>query len=343
MIGRPNLENVSSEIIAYIEHLESELEQAQAGKPTRPTAQFDVSEAPTNQTVITLTSKGIAKRTYRHLYQRQRRGGMGVFDIDTPESDPPKLMVQAEENQHLIVLTTLARAFRLPVSSIPLSTDLHEKGHDIFSEPPFEAGEQWSTVIVEGASLYMTVVSEKGWVRSFPRHIFGENAKPGTVLYHVREHGKPTGACYHSSDDHLLIATQNGLGIRFSARHIPNFGCQGIRLASTDATVSICPANLKESVFLLADDGKGTIREMAGFAENKAAGAGGKQLLKAEKLVSALRVTEKDDLFVLSKLSKIVRFSADEVPPKEGVVQGVNCMALRADTCVAVLACTVKE
>jgi len=79
-----------------------------------------------------------------------------------------------------------------------------------------------------------------------------------------------------------------------------------------------------------------------GFAENKAAGAGGKQLLKAEKLVSALRVTEKDDLFVLSKLSKMVRFSADEVP-KEGVVQGVNCMALRADTCVAVLACTVKE
>ncbi len=41
------------------------------------------------------------------------------------------------------------------------------------------------------------------------------------------------------------------------------------------------------------------------------------------------------DIFVISELGKLIRFSASEVPPKEGVVQGVNCMNLRNDTCVA--------
>jgi DNA gyrase subunit A len=47
------------------------------------------------------------------------------------------------------------------------------------------------------------------------------------------------------------------------------------------------------------------------------------------------------DLFAISRLGKIIRFQAAEVPPKEGVVQGVNCMNLRADECVALAAAAV--
>ena len=42
------------------------------------------------------------------------------------------------------------------------------------------------------------------------------------------------------------------------------------------------------------------------------------------------------DLFIISRLGKIIRFQVDEVPAKEGVVQGVNCMELRSDETVAV-------
>jgi len=45
-----------------------------------------------------------------------------------------------------------------------------------------------------------------------------------------------------------------------------------------------------------------------------------------------------DDVFIISNLSKIIRFQAAEIPAKEGVVQGVNCMTLRADEPVAIVA-----
>jgi DNA gyrase subunit A len=97
------------------------------------------------------------------------------------------------------------------------------------------------------------------------------------------------------------------------------------------------------SVFLLSADGKGAIRLMSGFAANKAPGAGGKVALKAEQLVGAVTCTDRDDLFVISRLGKIIRFQAVEVPPKEGVVQGVNCMALRADETTALTAGRLSE
>jgi len=80
----------------------------------------------------------------------------------------------------------------------------------------------------------------------------------------------------------------------------------------------------------------GTIRLMSCFGANKAPGAGGKIAMKAEDVVGAVVVEENDDLFVISRLSKMIRFQAAEVPAKEGVVQGVRCMALRADEAVAV-------
>jgi DNA gyrase/topoisomerase IV subunit A len=57
--------------------------------------------------------------------------------------------------------------------------------------------------------------------------------------------------------------------------------------------------------------------------------------MKTEALVMASKVYPDDEIFLISRLSKIIRFAAHEVPVKEGVVQGVRCMALRADQVVA--------
>jgi DNA gyrase/topoisomerase IV subunit A len=74
---------------------------------------------------------------------------------------------------------------------------------------------------------------------------------------------------------------------------------------------------------------------MAGFAPNKSLGGSGKIAIKNDQVVSAFSIEPNDDIFIISRLCKIIRFPADEVPPTEGVVQGVNCISLRADEVVA--------
>ena len=57
--------------------------------------------------------------------------------------------------------------------------------------------------------------------------------------------------------------------------------------------------------------------------------------MKADRLVGISAVDPGDDILVISRLGKIIRFRADEIPAKEGVVQGVACMTLRGDQTTA--------
>jgi len=99
--------------------------------------------------------------------------------------------------------------------------------------------------------------------------------------------------------------------------------------------VAITPVRQESGVFLVSSDGKGTVRAMEGFAPNKSCGGSGKLAIKSNHVVAALAIDQAQDIFIISQLGKIIRFRADEVPPSEGVVQGVVCMSLRGDEVAA--------
>jgi DNA gyrase subunit A len=350
---RPDLTGVSIEVLAYIQALEAQLETLRGRQRPREVAngngaaaEFDEavsepSEPPTTFSLITVTAGGLIKRTPRHLYDRQRRGGMGVFDIDAPEEDPPALLAVADASQTLIVVTTQGRAFPLPVSQLA-EAPVRARGESIRKWVPLTNDEKISLVTPDMAAGYLTVVTRRGQVRRWRYNVFGRALQPGTILYEIREGGPPAAACWTQNDGDLFIATAKGLAIRFAEAQVPVRGCLGIRIDPDDAVIGVAGVREASGVFLLAEDGKGTIRQMAGFSLNRAPGSGGKTAMKADRLVGAGAVSEQSDIFAISKLGKIIRFRANEAPAKEGAVQGVNCMALRADQVTALAVCEVE-
>ena len=335
---RPDLSNVSPEIAAYIAVLEAALEEAQSSaspRSYRTDAEPEPSEPPTTRNVITISRAGMAKRTPRHHYTRQRRGGMGVFDLDSGEDDPPALLAEADESAGLLLLTDQGRAFRLNVAELAESP-VRAKGISLPNRFAFREGERLAAVHADGTGSHLVLVTERGQVRRFAAHLVGSALRPGTALYDPKDGGAVAALCWSKGGGDLFIATRQGKAIRFSERQVPVRGCLGIRLDRDDLVCGVAAAGSEDGVFLVEPEGKGTIRQMGGFAENKSPGSGGKTAMKTEILVAAVRVEPEQDIFVISKLSKIIRFPAEEVPPKEGVVQGVNCMSLRADEVVAV-------
>lgn len=337
-LERPDLSQVDPQVRAYIEALEAELERLReeetASERAVAAVLLEPSEPPTTLNLITVSAGGQAKRTPRHLYYRQRRGGMGIFDLETPESDPPAFLTIADESQSLLLITNHARAFRVPVNSLPESP-VRGRGQLLTERLPFRPDERLAIVLPGQPSGYVALVTERGHVRRLRHHYLGDNLRPGTLLFEVQELGAPAAACWTPGEADLFIATAQGKAIRFAEQRVPHSGCLGIRLDRDDTVVAVAPVQDDSSVFLLGDDGKGALRLMTGFAANKAPGAGGKVALKTDKLVGAVTATNRDDLFIISRLGKIIRFQVGEVPAKEGVVQGVNCMALRADETVA--------
>jgi len=343
-IERPDLDTLDPTIRAYVEALEAELDRLRRseGRPQRsaaPAGPFEPSEPPTTLNVVAISAACLAKRTPRHLYSRQRRGGMGVFDLETPEDDPPAFLTIADESQSLVLITNRARAFRLPVHELP-EFPVRSRGQSLAARLSLDysnrSGERLALILPDQGGTYVALLTQRGHVRWLAGHLLGKKLRPGTVLYEVEKFGPPAAACWTPGDGELFIATRQGRAIRFATRQVPVRGCLGIRLGQDDDAVAITAVRPDSSVFLLSADGRGTMRLMSGFRPNKAPGAGGKTAIKTNHLTSAVAADDTDDIFIISRLGKIIRFRAAEVPAKAGVVQGVNCMALRADETMAV-------
>ncbi|MCB8969143.1 MAG: hypothetical protein H6660_19875, partial [Ardenticatenaceae bacterium] len=181
----------------------------------------------------------------------------------------------------------------------------------------------------------VALVSEKGWVRQVHKARLGSSLIPGMSFFDTSKQGTVVAACWSNGQEDLFIATRLGLGIRFADRQVHQQGNLGIRLDPGDEVVAITAVSEDGGVFLIGDDGKGTIRLMEGFRANKAPGASGKVAMKTENLVTAVAVNTPDDIFLISQTSKVIRFQAEEIPAKTGVVQGVICMSLRNDLVTA--------
>ena len=332
MSDRPDLSGVAPEVVAYIEALEARLAGSTPAGRAAPAALPD--ELPTTQAILTISRRGLIKRTPRHLYGRQRRGGMGVFDLDAPEEDAPVLLAQADAGDTLLLFTDDGRAFRLPVADLPESP-VRARGQELRGLLPLRPHERIIGAVAHNAGPYLILLSRRGWVRRIRATYLGPSLIPGTVFHDVKEGGPLVAACASRGADDLFLASREGKAIRFMETQVPARGCLGIRLDAADEAVTVAAVGPGDGVFLLGEDGQGTIRLMSGFTANKAPAAGGKVAMKTDKLVGAARAGVGDELFAISRLGKLIRFAAVEVPPKEGVVQGVACMALRADEVVA--------
>jgi len=349
---RPDLRPLPDDVRKYIEFLEAKIQILEAPRAARTAASRSETverEAPINEEpiaqeaasqyqLLTISQQGVVKRTERHLFSRLHRGGMGVFDLEVQPPDQPAALACLTAAQQFLVFTNHGRVFRFASGKLEL-TPVRSRGEDIFARIPFEAGEAVAAILPERAQGYVAMVSASGRVRSLRHHLFGEHMKPGVSVLNFQEYGPLASACWTSGDGDIFLATNNGMGIRFNEKLIPPQGDWGIRLAEGAQVVGIAPVYDDSRLFLLGADGRGTVRVMPSFAANKSLGGSGKQTIKNAQVVGIAALERNQDLFVLSRLGKLIRFPANEVSETEGVVQGVLCMSLRGDEVVALLNC----
>ena len=230
-IERPDLAGTAPEIVAYIEALETELLQLQSAKPARKLVEekpLEPSEPPTPMNVISISKGGFAKRTPRHLYGRQRRSGMGVFDLEVAEGDAPDLLVVADDESAILLFTNFGRAFRMNVDALS-ETPVRAKGQNIMTLFKFRPHERVVAALPADSGEAVALASQRGWVRTVHSSRLGRSLIPGMSFYDVQQGGHLTAACWTRGDDELFVATRQGKAIRFAERQVHKSGSLGLR------------------------------------------------------------------------------------------------------------------
>ncbi|MFN8470605.1 MAG: DNA gyrase C-terminal beta-propeller domain-containing protein [Anaerolineae bacterium] len=344
------------ELLAENERLRSALEAARAAHETRTSASsntgpsfrdlassrasvLDTRQVTETLMLITISAAGQAKRTPINRYSRQRRGGIGIFDLRAADTDEARFLAIADQADALLLLSASGRVYRVAIADIPEASDPRSRGDDILVAAHMDANDKLAAVLPMSEAdqqRYVLLGSQNGFIKRMRGHYFGSSFEPGRVVLDPRQTGGAASAmCLSSGTADVLMVSRGGMATRFNISVAPLQAAPGLKLRPGDTLAGLAAIHEPDQVFVVTEDGLGTRRTMEGFAANKAPGAAGKIIMKSEVVAGIVRAPDSADLVVLTRFSKLIRFTAEEVPAKTAPVQGVDIVELRGDIVTA--------
>jgi DNA gyrase subunit A len=325
------------------------------------------------ESVLVLTKGGYVKRTDPSEYRKQKRGGVGVVDLDTKEEDFISHLVFATTHNDLLFFSDKGKAYQVKMYDIPEGRRA-TKGKSIMNFLSLAEGERVTSILpmpknkkeAEGLSLMM--VTKNGTGKKTSAKHFKDVRRSGLIAITLDAGDELISASFVSKNDEVVIATKEGQSIHFKESDVREMGrnAAGVRVirlseedakkrfaqkgapkeALADAVISadIVSKDAKNpSLFVMGANGYGKKTELS---EYKVQGRGGSGILtmnvtpKTGELIAAKVVTDDDtEIVAMSKKSQVIRVDIKEIPTLSRATQGVRVMKLREGDSLASLIC----
>ena len=302
--------------------------------------------------VLVLTQGGYIKRTNPGEYRRQKRGGIGVVDLDTKEEDFVTQFLTASAHSDLLFFSDRGKVYQLKMYDLPEGKRA-TKGKSIMNFISLEQSEQITSILampkqkkaVEGLSLLMA--TRHGTVKRVAASQFHEVRRSGLIAIGLDKGDALISAQFVYQGDDAVLATSKGQAIRFAVKDVREMGRQaagvrGMKLGSGDSIVGtgIVPKGVKDAELLvLSSTGYGKKTKLSEYKTQGRGGSGIKTMsitAKTKQLVGAAVVLAKGgELVAMSKKSQTIRTGLDEIPTLSRATQGVRVMKMREGDSVA--------
>jgi len=314
------------------------------------------------ESVLVLTQGGYIKRTNPAEYRRQKRGGVGVVDLDTKEEDFVTQFLTASAHSDLLFFSDRGKVYQLKMYDLPEGKRA-TKGKSIMNFISLEQGEQITSILAmpkqksaqggsasgrkayEGVSLIM--VTKNGTVKRVAASQFHEVRRSGLIAIGLDKGDALISAQFVYQGDDAVLATSKGQAIRFAVKDVREMGRQaagvrGMKLGQGDSIVGtgIVPKGVKDAELLvLSSTGYGKKTKLSEYKTQGRGGSGIKTMsitAKTKQLVGAAVVLARGgELVAMSKKSQTIRTGLDEISTLSRATQGVRVMKMREGDSVA--------
>jgi DNA gyrase subunit A len=326
------------------------------------------------ESVLVLTKGGYVKRTNPDEYRKQKRGGVGVVDLDTKEEDFISHLVFATTHNDLLFFTDKGKAYQIKMYDIPEGKRA-TKGKSVMNFLSLSEGEKITSILpmpkdkkekgksdaADGLSLMM--VTKNGTGKKTAAKHFQEVRRSGLIAITLDPGDELISVSFVAKNDTVVIATKDGQSIRFAESDVREMGrgaagVRVIRLAEAAPAKGKNPATPADAVIsadVVAKDAKNPALFVMGehgygkkttLGEYKIQNRGGSGILtmnvtpKTGALMAAKVVTDDDqEIVAMSKKSQVIRVDIKEIPTLGRSTQGVRVMKLRDGDSLASLIC----
>lgn len=299
------------------------------------------------ESVLVLTSGGYIKRTNPDEYKKQKRGGVGVVDVDVKEEDFITHLVSATMHNDLLFFTDKGKAYQIKMYDIPEGKRA-TRGKSIMNFLSLSADEKVTSIlpmpkeVKKGSGLSLMLITKLGVGKRVSVDSFKDVRRSGIMAISLDAGDELIAASFVEPKDTMILVSNDAQSIRFDVDEIREMGraAGGVRAMKLDKGVSIVgaipvKAGSKDASELLTVSANGYGKKTS-LDEYKVQGRGGsgiKTFKVTEKtgiLIAAQVVTEElEEVVAISKKSQVIRCALNEIPNLNRDTQGVRIMKLR--------------
>ncbi len=304
--------------------------------------------------VVTVSNQGYIKRLPVSTYRKQRRGGKGVTGMDTKDDDFVRDLFIASAHQYMLFFTNLGRLYWRKVHELPKASRT-ARGRAIVNVLNLAQDETVTAFLPvrdlneEGRFVFM--VTRKGTIKKTALKAFSNPRAAGIIAIDLDQGDTLWDTLITSGKDNILIATNQGVAIRFPEKDVRPMGRTargviGIRLQTGDFVVGVSLAEDEKTVLSVTENGYGKRTKVGEYRLQHRGGQGIINIKTTERngnVVAMLTVDDDDEIVMVSTDGTIIRTGVVGISTIGRNTQGVKLMKPQPGAVVSAVARALGE
>lgn len=305
---------------------------------------------PQKEFAMVYTQNGYIKRTDPAEYKSQKRGGVGVVDLDTKDEDIVTHFMTGNSHSDVLFFSDTGKVYQTKMYDLPEGRR-STKGKSIKNFLPLTGEEKITSILTipkgkELVNFTMFFTTKKGTVKRVAADSFKKVQANGLIAINLKEGDELLSVRFVEEKDQMMIVTEKGQSIRFEVSDVRTMGrtaggVRGISLKSDDLVVATGVVRNDEDdleLLVLTKKGYGKKTPLAEYKIQGRGGSGIKTLNVTEKtgnIVGAKVVNNQIEIMAMSQKSQVIRTNINSVSTLGRATQGVRVMKLRDGDSVA--------
>lgn len=315
----------------------------------------DEDLVPEKETMLVLTAGGYVKCTDPKEYKTQKRGGVGVVDLETKEEDFVTMLVSGSTHSNLLFFTNLGKVYQMKMYDIPEGRRA-TRGKSIMNFLPLGGDEKVTSILalpknLEKIPTSLMLVTKDGTAKKMASSSLEDVRRSGIIAIRLDKGDQLISALVTSKGDEVMVATGDGQSIRFKESDVREMGrtaggVTGIKLKKGDEVIGVDVVRKEDKTgfFLtMSANGFGKKTNLKEYKVQKRGGSGiktAKVTPKTGKLIVAkVLAGDEEELIAMSKKGQVIRTALKDISSLGRQTQGVTIMRLRSGDGIASLAC----
>ncbi len=305
------------------------------------------------ESVLVLTKGGYIKRTNPDEYKKQKRGGVGVIDLNTKEEDFVTTFLTTGTHSDLLFFTDKGKAYQIKMYEVPEGKRA-TRGKSVMNFLSLTQDEKVTSVLpmpkeVKENDLSLLMVTKTGVVKRVEAKNFHDVRRSGLIAIKLSAGDELISAKFVEKGDDVSIVTSKGQSIRFKGSDVRKMGrsaagVRGIKLVKGDFVISadvVRKGYSDPELLVMSSVGYGKKTKLKEYKTQGRGGSGIKTANVTSKTGELIAATVVDggegEMVAMSKKGQVIRVDLKEIPTLGRQTQGVRVMKLRSGDSIASL------